>query len=144
MPEKKGVGVIHIKPFSKSKNVAKIILVDDILNLMCWKCKINHLQIIFHHNDVIFIANILYDISVSALSVVNFLYIYKCNLICRSPLEKNKKRNLLVLYSIRNGWCDKLIIFMSYIICSTHAHKIITVFPDNKICVYFVTSENGI
>lgn len=35
MPEKKGVGVIHIKPFSKSKNVAKIILVDDILNLMC-------------------------------------------------------------------------------------------------------------
>lgn len=48
MPEKKGVGIIHIKPFSKSKNVAKIILVDDILNLMCWKCKINHLQIIFH------------------------------------------------------------------------------------------------
>lgn len=100
MPEKKGVGVIHIKPFSKSKNVAKIILVDDILNLMCWKCKINHLQIIFHHNDVIFIANILYDISVSALSVVNFLYIYKCNLICRSPLEKNKKRKEICWYFI--------------------------------------------
>lgn len=100
MPEKKGVGIIHIKPFSKSKNVAKIILVDDILNLMCWKCKINHLQIIFHHNDVIFIANILYDISVSALSVVNFLYIYKCNLSCRSPLEKNKKRKEICWYFI--------------------------------------------
>lgn len=29
MPEKKGVGVIHIKPFSKSKNVAKII--DELI-----------------------------------------------------------------------------------------------------------------
>lgn len=97
---KEGVGVIHIKPFSKSKNMAKIILVYDILNLMCLKCKINHLQIIFHHNDVIFIANILYDISVSALSVVNFLYIYKCNLSCRSPLEKNKKRKEMCWYFI--------------------------------------------